>query len=306
MSHDLSRRDFLRRTAAFGAGLAIGSTGAVSRALASDPLEFYRPSIDLAVAKGPSPAKNCLAAVEALGGFSKFVHEGDRVVIKPNPVGTNPPERAVNTHPDMVEAVIRECFAAGAKEVLAVSHDDQRNPEVNGTAAAVERAGGTLKLLNDHEIYREVPVPRGRVLRRVEIAGDVLSADVFINMPIAKHHAGSRVTFAMKNLMGVNWDRIFFHRTDLQRTIAELATTIRHDLVIMDANHILLTNGPGGPGDVATPGQVVAGVDPVAVDAFTLQYFELEPDAIDHIRIAHELGVGEIDLSKLKIKEFDA
>jgi uncharacterized protein (DUF362 family) len=306
MSHELSRRDFLKRTATVGAGLAIGSTGAVSRVFASDPLDFYRPPIDLAVTKGASPAKNCLAAVQALGGFSKFVHEGDRVVIKPNPVGSNPPERAINTHPDMVEAVIRECFTAGAKEVIAVSHDDRQSFEDNGTAAAVERAGGTVKLLNDHELYREVPVPRGRVLRRVEIATDVLDADVFINMPIAKHHAGSRVTFAMKNLMGVNWDRTFFHRTDLQRTIAELASAVRMDLVIMDANHVLMTNGPVGPGEVTTPGQVIAGVDPVAVDAFSLRHFDVEPERIDHIRIAHELGVGEIDLSKLTIKEFDA
>jgi len=114
------------------------------------------------------------------------------------------------------------------------------------------------------------------------------------------------VTFAMKNLMGVNWDRNRFHRTDLQQTIAELATTVKHSLVIMDANHVLLTNGPGGPGEVRIANQVIAGVDPVAVDAFTTRFFDLEPDDIGHIQQAHELGVGRIDLADMTIKEFEA
>ena len=259
------------------------------------------------VAQGASPAKNCLAAVEALGGFGEFVHEGDKVVVKPNPIGRNRPEQATNTHPDMVEAVIRECFRVGAREVVTLSHDDERLFVGNGTAEAVERAGGTLKPVNDREQYREVVVPRGRILRTVEIATDVLDADVFINMPIAKHHAGSRVTLAMKNLMGINWDRITFHQTDLQQTIAELASVIKHNLIIMDANHVLLTNGPSGPGRVHIANEVIAGVDPVAVDTFTTdRYFDLRLDMVGHLGIAYDLGVGEIDLAKLKIKEFAA
>jgi uncharacterized protein (DUF362 family) len=303
---DVTRREFLRRSAAIGAGATLASAGLFADPLAAGGLEFYQPSIDLAVAKGGSPSKNCLAAVEALGGFGKFVHKGDKVVVKPNPIGSNRADRAINTHPEMVEAVIRECFQAGASEVVALSHDDARSITDNGTEEAIRRGGGTLKVLSRREQFREVVVPRGRILRQVEIATDLLDADVFINMPIAKHHAGSRLTLAMKNLMGVNWNRIIFHQTDLQQTIAELATTVKHNLVIMDANHVLLTNGPGGPGEVMKANQVIAGVDPVAVDAFTTRFFDLEPNDIGHIRIAYELGVGDMELSGLKIEEFAA
>jgi uncharacterized protein (DUF362 family) len=307
MLHDLTRREFLKRSAAIGAGAALASAGTWTRALARGRLDFYQPPVDLVVSRGATPVKNCLAAVEALGGFSKFVPEGAKVVVKPNPVGRSRPEQAVNTHPDMVEAVIRECFRAGAREVIALSHDDERSFVGNGTAEAVEKAGGTLKAVTDRGQYQEVIVPRGRILRTVEIAADVLDADVFINMPIAKHHAGSRVTLAMKNLMGINWDRITFHQTDLQQTIAELASVIKHDLIIMDANHVLLTNGPGGPGRVQVANEVIAGVDPVAMDTFTTdRYFDLRPDRVGHLGIAYDLGIGEIDLAKLKIKEFVA
>jgi uncharacterized protein (DUF362 family) len=306
MRHRLTRRDFLKKSASCGAGIAFASFPAAGRLFGAAGFDFYKPAIDLAVVKGESPAKNCLAAVEALGGFGKFVRNGDKVVVKPNPVGSNRPERAINTHPDMIEAVVRECLGAGAKEVVVLSNDEIRSFNGNGTTAAVERAGGIVRPVQDKAQFREVLVPRGRILKRVEIASDILDADVFINMPIAKHHAGTRFTGAMKNLMGANFDRQYFHATDLHQCIAELTSSIRHTLVIMDANHVLLTNGPVGPGQVLTAKQVIAGVDPVAVDAFSMRFWNLDPGSIAHIRTGYEIGVGEMNLDRLTIKEFAA
>ncbi len=304
MKIDVTRRTFLRHSALYGATLVSGSlAGSLFRSARADGAP---PGVDLAVAKGDSPAKNALAAVAAIGGFGRFVHPGDKVVIKPNPIGTSPPDRALNTHPEMIEAVIRECFRAGAREVVAISHDELRSMQANGTSGAVERGGGALRALGTMDQFREVLVPRGRLLRQVHIAADIIDADVFINMPIAKHHAGSQVTCAMKNLMGVNWDRNYFHATDLQRCIGELATAVPHSLVIMDANHVLLTNGPSGPGEVLRARQVIASVDPVAVDAYATRFFGLEPTDVGHIQTAYDLGVGEIDLAKLRVQEVEA
>jgi uncharacterized protein (DUF362 family) len=300
----ISRRRFLECSALLGAGAVMtgGPVGcAMRRSGGSTAAGAGLP--DLALAAGGAPAANCLAAIGALGGISRFVRPGQRVVIKPNPVGASRPEQGIHTHPEMVGAVTLACLQAGAREVVVLSFDSLRNMEANGTAAAVTGAGGTLKALSAREEFREVLAPRGRILGRELVAVDVLDADVFINMPIAKHHAGAEVTFAMKNLMGINWDRIRFHRTDLQQCIAELAAVVRHDLVILDAHHVLLNNGPIGPGEVTAPGQVVAGVDPVAVDAFACRYHNRRPESVGHIRIAHELGVGEIDLARLRIQE---
>ena len=306
MRNDLTRRAFLKRSALCGAGIAFGSGSAAGRLFGAAGLDFYTPPIDLAVVTGDSPVKNCLAAVDALGGFGKFVRSGDKVVVKPNPVGSNRPERAINTHPEMIEAVVRECLGLGAKEVVVLSNDEIRSFNGNGTTTAVERAGGIVRPVQDRSQFREVIVPRGRILRRVDIATDILDADVFINMPIAKHHAGSRVTGAMKNLMGANWDRQYFHMTDLHQCIAELTSAVKHSLVIMDANHVLLTNGPVGPGQVLHARQVIAGVDPVAVDSFMTRYWELEPGAIGHIQTAYDIGVGEMNLDRMQIKEIAA
>ncbi len=297
----ITRRDFFKYSAAISAQAAFLASGL---ARAGDATAAGWP--DLAVARGDSPARNCLAALEAMGGLGRFVRAGDRVAIKPNPVGRNRPEDAINTHPDLVAAVIRECVRLGAKDVFVLSHDGARSFAGNGLATAIEQAGGVLRGIEEEAQYREIIVPRGRILRRERVAADLLDADVFINMPIAKHHAGSEVTLSMKNLMGINWDRLRFHRTDLHQCIAELAATVRPNLIIMDANYVLMTNGPAGPGEVRRGRQVIAGTDPVAVDAFTTRAFWGDPLRVRHIRTAYDLGAGEIDLARLAIKEFDA
>lgn len=306
----MNRREFLLRAAAATAAMtgaaALGGGLRVPRVMAAPRLDRYRPPIDLAVAKGGSPAANALAAVAALGGFAKFIRPGDRVVIKPNPVGTSPPEKAIHTHPEIVEAVIRECLRVGAREVVAVSADDADSARRNGTVAAVERGGGILKLISKPEEFRPVFIPRGRAITKIDLAAELQNADVFINLPIAKHHAATRVTLSMKNLMGLVRDAQSFHRIDLHQCIADLATAVPHDLVIMDANHVLLTNGPVGPGKVLVAGQVVAGVDPVAVDSYALRYFGLEVAAVPHITAAAAQGAGTAELSQLVIREVGA
>ncbi|MDM7917482.1 MAG: DUF362 domain-containing protein, partial [Candidatus Eisenbacteria bacterium] len=223
----LDRRSFLKRTATVGAGLfasqlpfrpafasgfrsGLGSGLGLGLGLGS-VRERFLPEIDLVIARGASPARNVLAAIDALGGMAKFVRPGDRVTIKANPVGNAPPEQAVCTHPEMVGAVVRECLRVGAQRVVVASHDEPRAMQANGTAAAVTREGGILRPLGLAEHFERILVPRGRVLPEVGLAKEVLESDVFINMPIAKHHAATRYTGAMKNLMGIVWDRLHFH-----------------------------------------------------------------------------------------------
>jgi uncharacterized protein (DUF362 family) len=310
MRHGMNRREFLLRAATGGATVAgfvaLGGSRCIPRVLADPRPERYRPPLDLAVAKGGSPAANALAAVAALGGFAKFIRPGDRVVIKPNPVGTSAPEKAIHTHPEMVEAVIRECLRAGAREVVAVSADDADSARRNGTVAAVERAGGILRLISKPAEFRPVFVPRGLALTKIDLAAEIQTADVFINMPIAKHHAATRVTLSMKNLMGLVRDAQSFHRIGLHQCIADLTTAVPHDLVIMDANHVLLTNGPVGPGKVLAAGQVIAGVDPVAVDSYALRFFGLDAAAVPYLLAAARQGAGTADLSRLVIREVGA
>lgn len=299
----ISRREFLIRGAALGfayGGLGLISTPNILKATTESMLSDR---IDLAVAKGGDPADNTLKAIQALGGIERFVKKDNKVVLKPNCLAANPPETASTTNPAVMEVVVKMCLQAGASEVVVMSHDPERSFQISGIMETCSAAGARVVAANSRDLYQSVPVLRGRLLRNVEIIKEILDADVFINIPIAKHHGQTEVTLGMKNLMGINWNRRYFHQNGLDQAIADLSTVIRPDLVIMDANRILLTNGPGGPGQTSDERTVIAGTDPVAIDAYTTTLFDRLPEDIEHIRYAYEFGVGEIDLNRLKIKE---
>jgi len=263
--------------------------------------------------KGTDAAKMVEAALDALGGIKKFVRKGDYVVLKPNAGFANPPDWATTTNPDIVVAVAKACLAAKAKKVTVVEY-----PLAKG-ARALKRCGLTsalaavpgveVKILSGAEDFRKVKVKGGKELKSVEVAKAVLSADVYINLPAAKAHSDTGVSFGMKNAMGVIRDRRAFHTTyNIDKAIADLARVVKPDLTILDATRALLTNGPAGPGETAKLGRIVASRDIVAVDAYglTLARFNrknMTPADARHIELAGKYGIGQANVAKLKVKK---
>jgi len=305
----MDRREFLGAVAAIGAALFVAGCSGKGDAGAEAPAP-RGPKFDagtIAVASGKDPAKITRSAVDALGGMGKLVKKGDFVVVKPNIAWNQSPDIAATTNPAVVGEIIRMCKEAGASRILVVDHLIDKPAEMvlglTGIMAAGEAAGADVSAAQNEADYRTIEIPKGKAIQSDTCIKDILKADVFINVPIAKVHDATRVTLGMKNLMGCNWDRQAWHRSTLDQCIADYATAVRPDLIILDANRILLTGGPKGPGKTKDVGQVIAGVDPVAVDAYGATLFGFKPVEVGHIRLANEMGVGEIDLDKVKIKQ---
>jgi len=261
----------------------------------------------LVVAAGNDPADLIERGFQALGGIERFVRPQSLVTIKPNVSVPRKPEEAATTNPWLVAAVVQRCLAAGAREVRVIDHtftSGQICLETTAIRREVEQAGGKVYVINElkPEFYQPVALP-GPVLTSVQYARDVLDADLFINMPILKHHNSTKLTMGLKNLMGVVWDRGIFHRTGIHRGIAELAAFRKPDLTILDAIAGITDRGPMGPGPIRNYNQVVLSTDPVAVDAYGAQLFGLVPSDLEYLLRAAELGVGQIDWSALPRKE---
>ena len=136
-------------------------------------------------------------------------------------------------------------------------------------------------------------------------------------MNIAKEHSGSNLSGSLKNLMGINSpesNRTFHPRNwtmnkddikHLDHCIADLNTVIHPDLCIIDATEFVITNGPNGPGELLKPQKVIAGTDPVAIDSYCSNLFGYNQKDIYAIIKAYEHGVGEMDLKKKNIKEYE-
>jgi uncharacterized protein (DUF362 family) len=301
----MDRRDFLKKT--IGGGIAAGSAlafGGYTRLLAAP--EKSPAAYDLVAVKGGEPEVMFDKAIASLGGMDKFVPKGSKVLVKPNIGWDVTPERAGNTHPKLVARIIEQCLNAGAKQVAVFDHTcDQwkRCYSNSGIERAVKDAGGQIVSGDSEGYYQKVAVPKGKRLTEAKVHELLLDADVLINVPVLKHHSSSQLTIGMKNLMGVVWDRWYWHRNDLHQCIADFASFRRPTLIVVDAYHVLKRNGPRGVsvGDVVPMKSQIVSTDLVAADAAATKLFGLEPGDIRHIQLAGQMNLGRMDLSTLSI-----
>jgi uncharacterized protein (DUF362 family) len=221
------------------------------------------------------------------------------------------PDFSATTHPLVVATVAQACVEAGAQQVLVLDHTLQRAElclERTGIREACKNIPGVHVLaLQEKKFFREVKIPQGKVLERIEVIKEVLDGYVLINIPVAKSHSATGVSLGMKGLMGLIWDRESFHsQVNMNQAIADLGTVIKPHLTILDATRALAIGGPGGPGEVKKPNLVIAGTDPIAVDSYGVSIIpwygqNFKGRQVEHLLISHQRGLGKIDVEQLKI-----
>ena len=304
----MDRRTFFRNS--LGASALAGSYLAFGRPrdlLAGAAPRILAGPVDLVAVRGGEAAQMFQKGIEAFGGMSAFVKKGQKVVIKPNIGWDVLPERGGNTNPKLVGEIIKQCLQAGAKEVVVFDHtcdEWQRCYKNSGIEAAVKDAGGKIAPGHAEGYYHDVAIPKGKVLKNSKEHELVLGADVFINVPVLKHHSSSRITCALKNLMGNVWDRGYWHGNDLHQCIADFGTFRKPTLNVVDAYYVMKRNGPRGVSneDVVTMKAQLLSTDIVAIDTAAVKMFGSDPKEIRHIQYAAEQGVGRMDLENLNIK----
>jgi uncharacterized protein (DUF362 family) len=262
----------------------------------------------LGIARGGEPEELVRAAIAALGGMEQFVRQGDDVIIKPNIcVAYHTFEYAATTNPWVVAELVRMCLEAGARRVRVMDSPFGGGPEEayvrSGIQQQVLAAGGQMEIMAR---FKFVPtqIPSGLDLRTKDIYDDVLSADVLIDVPVAKHHSLAKLTLGMKNLMGVITDRPEMH-LNLGQRLADLTSRIRPHLTVVDAVRMLMDHGPTGGSldDVRKADTVIASADIVAADSYAATLFGLLPDHLDYVRAGVSMGLGRSDLANLKTEE---
>lgn len=259
----------------------------------------------VAVAQGADHAGITRKALAALGGMQRFVKPGQTVVVKPNIGWDRAPEYAATTNPIVVRALVEECLKAGAKRVKVFDrtcNDPRRCYASSGIESALKGMKNVEVKQLEEERFKKVAL-NGRVLREWELYGEALSADVYINVPVAKHHGLSRLTLGMKNVMGImGGNRGSIHK-NLDQALADVNASFRPQLTVIDATRILTAHGPQGGrlADVKVLNQVIASTDIVAADAYATTLFGLKPSDIAVTRTAYQRGLGEMDLDKMRI-----
>ncbi len=261
-----------------------------------------------AVARNGDPRALVDSVIASLGGMGKFVSSGDKVLVKPNMGWDRKPELAANTNPDVIARLVEMALEAGAKRVTVLDrtcNDARRCYANSGIEAAASAAGARVVHVDDDRVTRTDL--GGEVLHEWDVYDEVQDVDVRINVPIAKHHALSRLTLGMKNWMGcVGGNRSRMHQ-QIHRSVVDLAAYFRPQLTVLDAYRILTANGPtgGNPADVENKRVMCASADPVAVDTFGASLFGVGADTLRSLEIGEERGLGTRDLASLATREVD-
>jgi len=302
----MKRRDFISKSVCTGVAVGTGFTFLSLEKAFGNIVPNLQSPYDLVAVLGGEPEEMYEKGIAEFGGIKNFVKAGQTVVVKPNIGWDRTPEFGANTHPGLISKIIKECLAAGAKDVFVFDNpvdNWQRAYATSGIEKAAKDAGATVITGNSERNYKDVVIPNGKLLKSAKVHEKIIECDVFINVPVLKHHGGAQITIAMKNLMGIVWDRQYWHNNNLQQCIADMVSYRKPDLNIIDGYRVMKRNGPKGVSinDVSLEKAQIISKDIVAADAAAARIFGREPETIAHIRIANEMGFGEMDISKLNI-----
>ena len=308
---EMTRKDFLKAVAIAGM-TTIFSSAAPFSVLAQQGKNAAGADVDLVALMGGEPGPMFEKGIEVLGGMKRFVDRGAKVVIKPNIGWDKKPELAANTNPELIVAMINAAKDCGAKEIVVFDNtcDNWRKCyENSGIEEAAKKAGAIVMPANEERHYREVSLPKAKVLKKTQIHQAILDCDVWFNVPVLKNHGGAKMTIAMKNLMGIVRDRQAFHRLGLDQAIADIGTYEKPAcLNVVDAYRAMKSNGPRGrnEADVVTPKCLFMSTDPVAVDVAAIRTFnqfqKMPLENVRYVAMAEELNLGVADLSKLNVE----
>ncbi len=240
--------------------------------------------------------------VDLLGGPEQFVRPGDRVLIKPNLLSPAPPERAITTHPVLVEAVVRLVQRAGGQAIIADSAPAsvpftpaglRRLYEATGMAEVAERTGASLNLDTD---VVDLPAPPGCTVRRFEVMRVVAEVDRIISLPKLKTHALTVLTGATKNCFGLipGVRKMTFHLTrgrldDFVDVLLDIAVLASPVLVLMDA--IVGMDGEGPSAGSPFPiGLLLGSTSSLELDAIAASVVGIPPLEVPTLRRGMERG----------------
>lgn len=243
---------------------------------------------------------------------------GRTVLLKPNLLAPQPPDAAITTHPNLVEAIAGKLMALGNTVIIADSPAGTYNKNmkrlwrITGMEAVARRTGAQLMDLN------HLPLSERRGNSRNFFMTDLLNrVDYVVNLPKFKTHGLTLMTGAIKNVFGLipgiqkaEYHIRFPKPVAFADNMVDIFAAVRPHFTIMDGIRILEGDGPSSGGKPKMAGFLLAGRDAVAIDAVAAFLGKIDPQQVPTIRLAAEKGLGiselaQIDISGDRLQPFD-
>ena len=263
------------------------------------------PGKTMSVIRG-SDRKKCLnRGIELIGGIDRFVEKGDVVALKPNVAFASAPGLGATTHPDLVAAMVKLCFKAGASEVAVLDNPINAPSScfyLSGIEQAAIEAGAKIVLPNK-KLFRNTTLKDGKLIKNWPIFYEPLEkANKLIGMAPIKSHHRSGASMSMKNWYGLLGGRRNIFHQDIHTIISELARLVTPTLVVLDGIDVMMSNGPtgGSLSDLDRKNTLIVSCDQVAADSYGSTLLDITEEDLPFIKKAQTAGIGTSDYNSLK------
>lgn len=253
--------------------------------------------------------KALMQTIDSLGGIKKFVSRGDKVLLKPNFLSADSPEKAVTTHPVFIKGVARIVLDAGGIPLLGDSPalvSLERVAKKTGVSRVAEELGMQFLEFSDPVI---IAPKEDHVYKKLEMARQVLEVDKIINLPKIKTHTLMLLTLGVKNMFGciVGKRKGLWHleagmdKNAFATMLLEIHDRVGPTLTLADGIIGMEGNGPGR-GDPRHLGIILGSEDGVALDRVVSAILKINPGIVPTLAVARQRGYGETGLEKITIK----
>lgn len=240
-------------------------------------------------------------AVDFISQMESLVSAGMRVLIKPNLLSARPPEDAVDTHPEVVRAVVRLVKEAGAVPIVG----DSPGGYGKNIQEVYEKSG--MKTMAKEEGIELVKFKNSKIVDGIPIARQIFDCDFFISIPKLKTHSITILTAAIKNTYGCVTGLFKAEQhskapkeDEFARIIAKVYSIAQPNLTVLDGIVGMEGDGPAA-GEPREMEIVMAGQDAVAIDSCISRIMGFDPHDILVTKEAHAMGLGESDPARIEV-----
>ncbi len=256
----------------------------------------------VAIIKGSDPIETTVKALEAVKpGLDAVLSVEKPILIKPNYITAQHPSTGITTDGRVIEGVVKFLKEHGKDNIVIGEGsgwaDTFKAFMVAGIDKISEKWKAKLVDLNK-DVFIEVYPPNPLALRRVKVAKTALES-VIISVPKLKLHRLATVTLGIKNMMGALASKGSMHNGRLHANIADLASVLKPSLTVIDG--IIAGEGHETSGNPVKMDLVIAGTDPVAVDAVGAAVMSVSPTEVKHLVLAEKKGLGTCRLENIEV-----
>ena len=256
----------------------------------------------VAIVKGTAPVETTVKALNLIASDIGIVlSEKKPILIKPNYINSKHPSTGITTDSRVIEGIVKFLRERNIREIVIGEGsgfgDTFQAFQVAGVDAVAERWGVKLVDLNKDE-FIEVYLRDPLSLKKTRVAKTALES-TRISVPKLKPHRIATVTLSLKNMMGALASKGSMHKGRLSHKIADLASVLRPSISVVDG--IIASEGHETSGNSIEMNLVIAGTDPVAVDAVGASVMGISPTDVKHLVLAEKKGLGTCHLEEISV-----